>query len=161
MPNHSLVLSADGNTLAELGVSGVHVFVRSLPAGSWQQQSQFAANLGGISLGMNAAGTLLATGGLPHQDNNRNLVNDGNLFAKVGSSWQRLTNVEPTAITNAASSKDFFGTSMSAYFGTSVAMSDDGNTIAVGAVGEDSNATLVGGDQTDNSATDSGAVYLY
>ena len=44
------------------------------------------------------------------------------------------------------------------YFGYSVALS--GNTLAVGAYGEDSNATGVGGTQTDNSATSSGAVYV-
>ena len=44
-------------------------------------------------------------------------------------------------------------------FGISVALS--GDTLAVGAVDEDNNATVVDGDQTDNSAPDSGAVYLF
>ena len=35
-------------------------------------------------------------------------------------------------------------------FGTSIALSNDGNTIAVGAIGEDSNATGVNGDQANN-----------
>ena len=42
-----------------------------------------------------------------------------------------------------------------------LALSADGTTLAVGAVGEDSNATGVNGDQTDNSAEGSGAVYVY
>jgi len=54
-------------------------------------------------------------------------------------------------------------------FGGSVALSDDGNTLAVGARAEDSAATGIGGNQTDdcgvhdasNCATDSGAVYVY
>lgn len=46
------------------------------------------------------------------------------------------------------------------YFGT-VALSGDGNTLAVGAPGEASNATGVGGDQTNNGANDSGAVYVF
>jgi hypothetical protein len=41
-----------------------------------------------------------------------------------------------------------------------VALSADGNTLAVGATGENSNATGIGGDQTNNSAS-AGAVYLY
>jgi hypothetical protein len=45
-------------------------------------------------------------------------------------------------------------------FGT-VSLSADGTSLAVGAAFEDSAATGIGGDQTDNSATDSGAVYLY
>jgi hypothetical protein len=46
-------------------------------------------------------------------------------------------------------------------FGRRISMSGDGNTLAVGAPGEDSNATGIGGDQSDNSACGSGAVYLY
>jgi hypothetical protein len=37
----------------------------------------------------------------------------------------------------------------------------DGDTLAVGAGGEDSSATGVNGDQDDNSADDSGAVYVF
>ncbi|MBA3456696.1 MAG: cadherin-like beta sandwich domain-containing protein [Deltaproteobacteria bacterium] len=44
-------------------------------------------------------------------------------------------------------------------FGVSVALS--GDTLAVGASGESSSATGVGGDQADNAALDSGAVYAF
>ena len=44
-------------------------------------------------------------------------------------------------------------------FGRSVAISD--NTLMVGAIGEDSNATGINGDQSDNLALDSGAVYVF
>ncbi|MEW8051173.1 MAG: hypothetical protein AB2792_17415 [Candidatus Thiodiazotropha sp.] len=37
------------------------------------------------------------------------------------------------------------------YFGVSVSLSGDGRTLAVGASGEDSSATGIGGDQEDNS----------
>lgn len=46
-------------------------------------------------------------------------------------------------------------------FGTSVALSEDGNTLAVGAQFEDSSATGINGDETDNSSGDSGAVYVF
>ncbi|MCA3154152.1 MAG: hypothetical protein ING30_03810, partial [Burkholderiales bacterium] len=52
-------------------------------------------------------------------------------------------------------------TGASDFFGYSVALSADGNTLAVGAAFEASNATGVNGDQTNNSASASGAVYLY
>ncbi len=42
-----------------------------------------------------------------------------------------------------------------------VALSADGNTQVIGAVGEASNATGIGGDQFNNDASGSGAVYLY
>ena len=46
-------------------------------------------------------------------------------------------------------------------FGHSVALSGDGNTLVVGADGEDSAATGVNGDQTDNNAPGAGAVYFF
>ncbi len=52
-------------------------------------------------------------------------------------------------------------TNASDFFGISVALSADGNTLAVGALLEASAATGVGGDQTDNTAGSAGAVYLY
>ena len=45
------------------------------------------------------------------------------------------------------------------HFGGCVAVS--GDTVVVGAPGEDSNAVGVNGDQSDNSAADSGAVYVF
>ena len=47
------------------------------------------------------------------------------------------------------------------FFGASVSLSSDGNTLAVGAYGEGSNATGIGGDQFNISALISGAVYLF
>src|SRR6185369_2669701 len=44
-------------------------------------------------------------------------------------------------------------------FGWSVATS--GDTMVIGAPGEDSNATGVNGNQTDNTARDSGAAYVF
>ena len=46
-------------------------------------------------------------------------------------------------------------------FGASVALSADGSTLAVGAVGEASAAPGVGGDQADDTAPVAGAVYIF
>ena len=46
-------------------------------------------------------------------------------------------------------------------FGVSLSLSGDGNTLAVGAHGEDSNATGIDGSQLDDSASASGAAYVY
>jgi len=46
-------------------------------------------------------------------------------------------------------------------FGSSLALSGDGAWLAVGAAGEDSAGSGVNGDATDNSAPESGAVYLF
>ena len=45
------------------------------------------------------------------------------------------------------------------FFGSSVALS--GDTLVVGAPGESSNATGINGNQSNNSVSDSGAVYVY
>lgn len=47
------------------------------------------------------------------------------------------------------------------YFGGSVSLSEDGRTLAVGAYGEDSNATAIDGDQLDNTIGASGAAYVF
>jgi hypothetical protein len=46
-------------------------------------------------------------------------------------------------------------------FGLSVALSGSGRTLVVGAMQEDSNARGIDGDQTNESAPDAGAAYLY
>ena len=46
-------------------------------------------------------------------------------------------------------------------FGYSVALSANGSTLAVGAIGEASNATSIGGDQINNLAAGAGAVYVF
>ena len=45
-------------------------------------------------------------------------------------------------------------------FGATLALSDDGATLSVASLQESSSATGVGGDQTDNSASNAGAVYV-
>ena len=47
------------------------------------------------------------------------------------------------------------------YFGFPVVLSYDGSTLAVGTSNEDSAASGINGDQTDNSAANSGAVYVF
>ncbi len=46
-------------------------------------------------------------------------------------------------------------------FGLNLALSGDGGTLAVGATDEDSVTTGIGGDQSDNSASFAGSVYIY
>jgi len=46
-------------------------------------------------------------------------------------------------------------------FGASLALSGDGNTLAVGATGESSSATGVNGNQSDTSMAGAGAVYIF
>jgi tartrate dehydratase beta subunit/fumarate hydratase class I family protein len=181
----SVALSADGNTLAvgamyedsnATGVNGgqannsasesgaVYVFART--GSTWAQQAYVkASNTGaydlfGYSVALSADGNTLAVGAV-YDDSNATGVNGDQtdnseqdsgavyVFARTGSTWAQQAYVK-------ASNTGTYDT-----FGRSVALSADGNTLAVGGAGERSNATGVNGDQTNNSALGSGAVYLY
>lgn len=95
----------------------------------------------GSSLALSADGSTLAVGA----------EREGAVyvFTGRGRSWTQQAYVKAS------------NTGESDRFGSSVALSADGNTLAVGAVREDSAATGIGGNQRDNSASESGAVYLY
>jgi cysteine-rich repeat protein len=69
------------------------------------------------------------------------------VFRRTGTAWQQEAYLKAS------------NTGANDLFGASVALS--GDTLAVGARGEDSAAQGVGGNQDDESATDSGAVYVF
>ena len=71
------------------------------------------------------------------------------VFIRVGNSWQQHAYLKES------------NTDASDFFGWSVAISGDGNTIAIGSIGESSSATGINGNQTDNSAPSAGAVYVF
>ena len=67
-------------------------------------------------------------------------------FSRVGAAWSQSQYIKAS------------NTAANDIFGHSVAISGDG-VVAVGAWSEDSNATGVNGDQTNNESTDRGAAY--
>jgi hypothetical protein len=69
------------------------------------------------------------------------------VFRRIGAIWQQEAYLKAS------------NTGVGDTFGSSVALSSD--TLAVGAPGEDSAATGIAGDQTSNSASASGAVYVF
>ena len=71
------------------------------------------------------------------------------LFQFDGANWSQFAQIN-------ASNAD-----LTDWFGETVALSADGSTLAVGAAGERSSATGINGDQSDNSALSSGAVYVF
>jgi hypothetical protein len=83
-------------------------------------------------------------------DNSVPLAGAVYVFERVGTSWPQQAYIKPVY-------DDAFG--QPDQFGTSLAI--DGDTLAVSAPVEDSAATGIGGNTRDNSALDSGAVYLY
>lgn len=114
----------------------------------------------GSAIALNATGDLLAVGA-PLENNAAQgiggdeydvLARDSGavyVFAHEGSAWNQEKYVKSVAVDE------------SDHFGTSISLSSDGAAMAVGAHGEDSSAFGIGGDSSDNSAEDSGALYVY
>lgn len=185
---HSVDLSADGSTIAvgayressaakgvggnpadnSLPLSGaVYVFVQKND--DWSQAAYIkASNTGmsdtfGFAVALSATGDILAVGaasessavtGIGGNQANDDAKEAGAVYVferDEKASWLQMTYVKAP------------NSGVGDEFGFSVAISDDGDTLAVGAHKEDSAAVGVGtrGNQANNSILDAGAVYLY
>ena len=71
------------------------------------------------------------------------------VYSRSGATWSQHAYVKAS---NSAAGDQF---------GQSVSLNVDGTALAVGALYEDSSADGIDGDQADNAANGSGAVYLY
>jgi hypothetical protein len=80
------------------------------------------------------------------------------VFTRRGTTWTQQTYIKASN-TGEAGTAEAFGEGDQ--FGFSIALSADGNTIAAGAITEDSAATGINGNQADNSAAGAGAVYVF
>jgi len=80
------------------------------------------------------------------------------VFTRRGTTWTQQAYIKASN-TGEAGTAEAFGEGDQ--FGFSIALSADGNTIAAGAITEDSAATGINGNQADNSAAGAGAVYVF
>ncbi len=146
------------NTAA--GSGAAYVFVRN--GTNWTQQAYlkasntgagdtfgYAAAISGDTIVIGAQGEASkATGVNGNQgDNTASSSGSAYVFVRNGWIWTQQAYLK-------ASNTGAFD-----YFGFAVAVS--GDTVVVGAYGEDSKATGVNGNQSDNSANDSGAAYVF
>jgi len=178
-------ISGDGNTLAvsapsedsaATGVNGdqgddstvnsgaVYVFTRS--DRGWQQQAYLKASNPdrrdrfGSELSLSADGNTLAVG-VAFEDSNARGVNGDQtdnsafsagavyVFLRNGDSWQQQAYLKAS------------NTEANDEFGQNVSLSAAGNTLAVGAKQESSDALGINGDQDNNNEPGSGAVYVF
>lgn len=78
-----------------------------------------------------------------------------NVFVRSGATWVQQSIVRPQVRTPSDRTHED-------YFGHSVSLSSDGNTLAVGAINEDGNGTKINDDATDDGTNDnSGAAYIF
>jgi len=181
----ALGLSADGNTLAvgaayegssSTGVNGVQnnnwasrsgaVYLFERLNGSWSQTNYIKASntdVGdsfGIRLSLSAEGNTLAVAaynedsaatGINGNQNDDTFSSAGAVyvFEKANGAWQQQAYVKSSNIEN----NDFFG--------ISVDLSGNGNTMVVGAFFEDSTAIGIGGNEFDNALNSAGAAYVF
>lgn len=182
---HRVSLSGDGTTLAvtaigedsgATGINGdqidnsvthsgaVYVFTRS--GSAWAQQAYIKASNTdssdsfGENISLSADGNTLAVAAILERSNATGIDGDQTnnsvstagavyIFSRTGNSWSQQAYVKAS------------NTDLADVFGWAVSLSADGNTLAVGANGEDSAATSIDGNQADNSARESGAVYVF
>lgn len=82
------------------------------------------------------------------------------VFAKSGITWNKQAYIKAS---NTGEADILGGINVAAPYSnpTTISLSENGNVLAVSAIGEDSKATGIDGDQWDNSSSSSGAVYLF
>jgi len=169
----TIVVPANGESSDATGVNGdqtntnrsgsgaVYVYVRN--GTNWTQQAYLKASNpdNGDQFGYAAVATSGDTivAGTWEEDSNATGVNGNQfnnsseeagaayVFVRNGTNWSQQAYLKAS------------NTGGGDWFGASVAVS--GDTIVVGAFGESSNATGVNGNQADNSASDSGAAYVF
>jgi hypothetical protein len=166
---HDGSAAEDDNTRINSGA--VYIFDRN--GTDWSQQAYIkASNTGagdqfGNALALSGDGNTLAVGGNLEDGSavgvNDSVQTDGAIdsgatyvFTRTDDAWAQQSLVKAP------------NTGASDNFGYAVGLSNDGETLAVGAIQEDGdglddegNPVVLGGDQTDNSVSNSGAVYIY
>jgi hypothetical protein len=168
----TLVVGAHGEDSNASGVNGnqvnnlaylsgaAYVFTRT--AGVWSQQAYLKASntemRDEFGHAVSLSGNMLVVGATG-EDSNATVVNGNQannsasqsgaayVFTRTAGVWSQQAYLKASN----TGAGDFFGSSMSA----------SGDTLAIGADGESSNAIGVNGDQADNSASQSGAAYVF
>jgi len=169
----SVALSDDGNTFAvgaflnssnasgingnenddSLSASGaVYIYIRN--GDVWSRQAFIKAGVPGANqyfgeeVSISSDGNTLAVTAR-FEDTGGDDSGAAYVFTRTGSTWTE------EAFLKASNFQSFDN------FGSSISISNDGNTLAVGSRFEDSDARTIDGNQSDNTANNSGAVYLF
>lgn len=147
LSGHSVSLSADGNIVAigatlndGGGATSGHVRVYQFIAGSWAQvgsdiDGEAASDESGYSIALSADGTILAIGAINNDGGGSN-SGHARVYQFSGGTWTQLGG-------------DIDGEAAGDLSGFSVSLSDDGGTVAVGAI------------RNDGSGSDAGHVRVY
>src|SRR6266567_2648028 len=166
-------INGDQNDNSVYSAGAVYVYTRRNNA--WSQQAYIkASNPGqsdkfgyvvslsqdGNTLAVSAYYEASAAKGINGDQNDNSIPQAGAVyvFTRTGTTWSQQAYIKASN-TGEAGVGDQLGDGDQ--FGFSIGLSADGNTLAVGAIGEDSGAKGINGDQNDNSQPGSGAVYVF
>ena len=166
-------INGNQNDTSLFSSGAVYVFTRVNNA--WTQQAYIkASNPGqsarfgqvvslsqdGSTLAVSAYYEASAAKGIDGDQNDKSIPQAGAVyvFTRRGTTWSQQAYIK-------ASNTGEKGTATvpdeGDQFGFSISLSADGNTLAAGAISEDSGAKGINGDQNDNSQQSSGAVYVF
>lgn len=166
-------VNGNQNDTSVYSSGAVYVFVNR--NGKWAQQAYLKASNPGLSyrfghhLSLSQDGNTLAVSahfeasaakGINGDQNDHSIPQAGAVyvFTRNGENWSQQAYIKASNTGEAGKGNQ---PSKGDQFGFSVGVSADGNTLAVGAISEDSGATGINGDQNDNSQASSGAVYVF
>ena len=174
----TIVISTDLEDSNATGVNGIdtngsmlnagaaYVFVRAGGlTGTWSQQAYLKASntnpqdFFGISCDIDGETIVI---GATHEDSNATGVNGDETDNSMSIAGAAYVFVRTGGLTGTWSQQAYLKASNSEgddWFGADVGI--HGDTIVVGATKEDSNATGVNGDETDNSVSSAGAAYMF
>ena len=159
-PSNATGVNADQSDNSAPGAGAAYVFVRS--GTNWTQQAYLKASntdsgdmfgesvsLDGDTLVVGAPGESSSATGVngDQSDNSTSGAGAAYVFVRSGTTWSQQAYLKAS------------NTDAGDNFGWSVAIS--GDTVVVGADFEASKATGINGDQSDNSATEAGAGYVF
>jgi len=153
-------VNGNQTNISAFSSGAVYIFVRN--GGAWPQQAYLKASNTGNSdyfgTSVSLSGDTLAVGADGEDSNVTGINGDGAnnasassgaayVFTRADSKWSQQAYLKAS------------NTDINDQFGVSISAS--GDTVVVGAFGEDSNATGVNGNQANNSGSGSGAAYLF
>ena len=166
-------INGNQNDHSVYSAGAVYVFTRT--GNTWAQQAYVkASNPGegdnfGSTVALSSDGNTMAVAayyeasaatGINGNQNDRSIPQAGAVyvFTRTGNTWSQPAYIKASN-TGRAGVGEAFG--KGDQFGYSMSLNADGNTLAVGAIGEDSAAKGINGDQADDSAMGSGAAYVF
>jgi trimeric autotransporter adhesin len=164
-------VNANQNDNTAHGAGAAYVFARS--GSTWVQQAYLKASnphMGaefGHAVAISGDGSTIAVSafweasnatGINGNQADRSIPQAGAayVFVRRGTTWSQQAYVKASNTGRAAAADTF---SEGDQFGASIALSDDGSTLAIGAISEDSSG--VNDNQRDDSAESAGVVYVY